>query len=110
MGTLLRHYRDAYERATGDAWLGASSAAGHVETVARWCLTEADPEAAARRVIAGAFATRRFAARRWPWRWIAEDPAAVASASTLPTTPAGLAASLPLPTQPIDDPMPDEAF
>lgn len=108
---LLRLYRDAYERATGDAWMGASSAAGFVDTVARWCLTEPDPEAAARRVIEGAFATRRFTARRWPWRWLAEDPAAVASTSTLPTTPIGLAAVTPLPTQPIDDPMPaDECF
>lgn len=105
VGVLLRRYRDAYERTVGSAWMGASSAAGHVEIAARWCLTEPDPEAAAERFIAGAFATPRWRRSRWPWRWLVEDPAATAAASTLPSAPPGASASTPLPT--IDlDPLP----
>ena len=111
VGVLLRLYRDAYERATGSAWMGASSAAGHVEIAARWCLTEPDPEAAAERFVAGAFATPRWRRSRWPWRWLVEDPAATAAASTLPSAPPGAAASTPLPTLSIDEPLPmNEAF
>lgn len=83
---LTRFYADRYQRETRDAWMGASGNADRITTAAAWCATQPDPIDAARRVVDGAFATERFARHRWPWKYIAEDPAACAAASTAPHT------------------------
>jgi len=79
---LLGGYARRYEAATGDLWQGHGRAAVHVDEVLRWALVQADPMAAVERLLDGVFATPRFQARRWPWAWVAEDPAAIAATST----------------------------
>jgi hypothetical protein len=90
---LVRSYAERYQRETHDAWMGASGQADRITTAAVWCASTADPIDAARRVVDGAFATERWARHRWPWKYIAEDPAACAAASTIAhtSTPASLA-------------------
>lgn len=83
---LIRLYAERYQRETTDAWMGASGQADRISVVAAWCVTERDPADAARRVVDGAFATERLRPHRWPWRYIAEDPAKYAAASTLAHT------------------------
>ena len=50
----------------------------HMRRVVRWCLDQPDPAEAAREVVAGAFATKRWEGRRVPWVWIAESPGTAA--------------------------------
>lgn len=90
---LVRAYAERYQRETNDAWMSASGQADRISAVAVWCASTSDPVDAARRVVDGAFATERWARHRWPWKYIAEDPAACAAASTIAhtSTPASLA-------------------
>lgn len=81
---LRQGYAKRYRAETNDAWMGESACSGWIGSVAAWCASTGDPEAAAERVLDGAFANEQLARKRWPWAWIAQDPAAYAAASTEP--------------------------
>lgn len=91
---LAREYGAAYERRFSVLWAGLSGVGPEIDAVAAWCEGQADPVGAARRVVDGAFATARWASYRFPWKWIAEDPALAAAASTLPVAGAARPVSL----------------
>jgi hypothetical protein len=69
-------YAAAFAERWGKPWTINEPADGMpLLAVARWCLGEPEPEAAAREVIAGAFVTPRMTTgRKAPWSWIAEQP------------------------------------
>lgn len=73
---LESSYAAAYAQRWGSTWSYSEPTDGmHVHAVATWCMAQPQPEAAAREVIAGAYATPRLVTgRRAPWSWIAEKP------------------------------------
>lgn len=83
---LLDGYRQRFEGELADAWMGASAAGQHVTTVAAWVVersarTGEDPGAVIDRVLEGYFGREDLRAKRWPWRWLAEDPGRYAAAA-----------------------------
>lgn len=83
---MLRAYQSRYERETREPWMGLPRAGQHVDEVLGWVLVQAEPFDACDRLMDAVFQTARFRSARWPWRWIAEDPGAIAATSTAPST------------------------
>lgn len=80
-------YARRYQRESGDAWMTHSRDNGDVRRAALWCRAQPRPLEAAERLLDGAFgsgAPASWRKSRWPWKWLAEDPARTASLSTIP--------------------------
>lgn len=80
---LRSGYGRRYQAHAGDAWLTSAQADQHVKRVAAWCRAQPAPLEAAERVLDGTFAHEPWKRHRWPWKFIAEDPALTASRSSL---------------------------
>jgi len=87
-------YQRRYERATGDAWLTSAQADASVKRAAVWCRAQPAPLEAVERLLDGAFAHQPWQRSRWPWKWLAEDPALTASRSSMPVGAMGEHASM----------------
>jgi hypothetical protein len=93
-GALRSGYGRRYQAQAGDAWLTSAAADAHVKRAAAWCRAQPSPLEAAERFLDGAFAHEPWRRTRWPWKWLAEDPALTASRSSLAVGTMGEHASL----------------
>lgn len=91
---LRSGYMRRYQARCGDAWLTSAAADAYVKRAAAWCRAQPAPLEAAERFLDGAFAHEPWKAQRWPWKWLAEDPALTASRSSLAVGTMGEHASL----------------
>jgi hypothetical protein len=73
---LVRGYRDRYEAAAKDAWMGEAKARSDIDTCARWCIAKGPQhtEERATKLLDGVFADEALTRASWPWAWVAKDP------------------------------------
>lgn len=78
---LLSGYQRRYEAAVHDVWLGADRAHRDIRACARWAVARGAEHVEGRveQLLDGVFADARLAEERWPWAWVAKDPARYAS-------------------------------
>lgn len=91
---LRRGYQARYQREARDAWMTHVRDDEHVRRAASWCRMQPRPLEAAERLLDGAFGHEPWRAKRWPWKWLSEDPGLTASRSSLPTGVMGDHASI----------------
>lgn len=80
---LRSGYGRRYAASAGDAWMSHARDLPSIQRAAAWCRAQPAPMEAAERLLDGAFAHPPWRAQRWPWRWLAEDPALTASRSSI---------------------------
>lgn len=80
---LRAGYGRRYAASAGDAWMSHARDLPSIQRAAAWCRAQPAPMEAAERLLDGAFAHQPWRAQRWPWKWLAEDPALTASRSSI---------------------------
>jgi len=80
---LRSGYGRRYASSAGDAWMSHARDLPSIQRAAAWCRAQPAPMEAAERFLDGAFAHPPWRAQRWPWKWLAEDPALTASRSSI---------------------------
>lgn len=80
---LRAGYGRRYASAAGDAWMSHAKDLPSIQRAAAWCRAQPAPMEAVERFLDGAFGHPPWARQRWPWKWLAEDPALTASRSSI---------------------------